>query len=935
MLTPGYRVFISYSRANEDSKKRLVTHLNALKAEGLVSVWHESYIEAGDLWREEFEQAMREAEVALFLVTENFIASPFCQDVEVPRMLERHRDEGVLIVPVIVDYCDWQSVERISQFQVLPEDGQPVQAQRPQSKAWTQVAAGLRRWLENNPPSKKLLVKRITKESEKRSPKLSLPELLQRLPGESSDLFGRDEALGWLDAAYNDSQSGVLALYGFGGVGKSALVRYWLEARFSETRPDAPRFLGVSFYSQGTREQAGSSDQFLIQALETFGEQDAAQKSAWDRGQRLAELVVARPTVLVLDGLEPLQYGMGAHKLEGQLKDPGVHGLLARLSAQPSKSLCIVTTRLRLEDSDLQNASCVQQSVETLSPEAASELLQARGVRGSDEEINAAVEYLGRHPLALVLAAEYLHTFAGGKINRLHEIPLVTEEVKAGRHAKSVMAAYEASLQRDGDPLDLELLGVLGLFDRPARWEWLKALSAPPAINGVTDHLVSASDRELYEAMSRLRQWGMLADPGSLEAPELDAHPLVREYFGERLHSTKESGWREAHSRLFDYLSSTTKEFPDTLMEMEPLYMAVTQGCAAGRHQETVKMYLRRIRRGREAFSIYKLGAFGAELGALTNFFDFPWQRPVTTITDNYKAFVLGQAGYCLRALGRLIEAVQPLQAGLEARLSLEDWENAAAVAGNLSELYLIIGDMPQAIDYAEQGIELADKSGNGFPQIVNRASLADVLHQAGRLLASEAAFREAEQMQKGWQPQLPILYSLRGFLYCDLLLEQGKYEEVQSRAVQTLQWAKQQGSLLDIALGHLSLGRAYLLQAKQGKTDDYAQATDHLNLSVNGLWQAGTLHNLPRGLLPRAELHIFKREFSRARADLDEALSIAVRGKMELHQADCHLGYARLFSAQGEKEKARESWVKAKEMIERMGYHRRDSELIELKGLL
>ena len=237
-------------------------------------------------------------------------------------------------------------------------------------------------------------------------------------------------------------------MYGFGGVGKSALVRHWLETRFSETKPDTPRFLGVSFYSQGTREQAGSSDQFLIQALETFGEQDPGQKSAWDRGQRLAELVAAEPTVLVLDGLEPLQYGPGPHKMEGQLKDPGVHGLLARLSAQPGKSLCIVTTRLRLADSDLQNASCDQKSVEILSPEAASELLRARGVRGSDEEINEAVDYLGRHPLALVLAAEYLHTFAGGEINRLHEIPLSTQATKAGRHAKSVMAAYETALRK-------------------------------------------------------------------------------------------------------------------------------------------------------------------------------------------------------------------------------------------------------------------------------------------------------------------------------------------------------------------------------------------------------------------------------------------------------------------------------------------------------
>ncbi|HWS99603.1 MAG TPA: TIR domain-containing protein [Pyrinomonadaceae bacterium] len=933
MQGPGYRVFISYSRADKDDRDRLVKHLSSLRADGTVSLWHDGCIEAGDLWREELEREMSEAEVALFLVSADFLASEFCQDVEVPRLLERHRDAGVLIVPVIVDYCDWQPVERLSQFQALPENGKPVPAQRPQSKAWTQVITGLRSALANRPPGKRPPATRAVREVEKKPAKFSLQQLLQRLPGESGDLFGRDEALGWLDAAYNDSQTGVLALHGFGGVGKSALVRHWLEKRFLKMKHGAPRFLGVSFYSQGTREQAGSSDQFLIQALETLGEQNASQKSLWDRGQRLAELVSAEPTILVLDGVEPLQYGPGPHKMEGQLKDPGVHGLLARLSSVPGEALCIVTTRLRLEDGDLQNDSCVQQSVEALSPEAANELLKARGVRGSDEELNEVAEYLGRHPLALVLAAEYLHTFEGGEINRLREIRLSTEKVKEGRHAKSVMAAYQKALLRDGAPLDLELLGVLGLFDRPARWEWLEALFKPPAIKGVTDRLVQASPPEIWEAISRLRQWGMLADPGSLESPELDAHPLVREYFGERLRKRNETGWREAHSRLFDFLTSDTKEFPGTLNELEPLYAAITHGCAAGRYQEALdEVYYGRICRGGESFSVHKLGAFGADLAALGSFFDPPWQNPVPELSDADQAFILHQAGFRLRALGRLTEAVQPLQAGLEAGISLEDWGNASAAAENLSELYLALGDLRQAVAYAEQSIELADKSGDSFGRMAGETTLADALSQAGRLSEAEAAFRKAELMQKDRQPQYPLLYSFGGFQYCDLLLEQGKYQEVESRAAQTLQWAKQNLLLQDIALDILSLGRAYLLRAREEKTGDYALAAGQLNQAVDGLRMAGTLHHLPRGLLARAELNIVKGDFSLARTDLDEALSIAVRGTMGLHQADYHLGYARLHVAQGEKDRARESWAKAKEMIERMGYGRRDKDVEEIE---
>ena len=51
------------------------------------------------------------------------------------------------------------------------------------------------------------------------------------------------------------------------------------------------------------------------------------------------------------------------------------------------------------------------------------------------------------------------------------------------------------------------------------------------------------------------------------------------------------------------------------------------------------------------------------------------------------------------------------------------------------------------------------------------RTTHADALHQAGRRAEAETRFREAEQMQEKSQPDYPLLYSLQGFKYCDLLL--------------------------------------------------------------------------------------------------------------------------------------------------------------------
>jgi tetratricopeptide (TPR) repeat protein len=352
-------------------------------------------------------------------------------------------------------------------------------------------------------------------------------------------------------------------------------------------------------------------------------------------------------------------------------------------------------------------------------------------------------------------------------------------------------------------------------------------------------------------------------------------------------------------------------------------------------------VYRRRILRGDNHFSWKKLGTFGADLAALSGFLDPPWRRPVAGLTEFGTGFVLNQAGLYLRALGRLAEAAQPMQAGLEVAITRKDWVNAAVAASNLSELTLISGDLAQALTYAQQSVDLAGRSDGTLWRLHTRVRLADALHQVGRLPDAEALFRRAEEMQKEMQPQYSLLYSVSGFQYCNLLLDQGEYQEVQSRAAQTLEWANQGGlSLLTIALDHLSLGRAHLLQARQEETVPstslraslFTQAAAHLERAVDGLRQAGRQDDLPRGLLARAELRRVMGSLDRAQADLEEAMSISTRGGMRLHEADCHLEYARLHLACGEKEKARESLAKAKGMIEEMGYHRRDGEVAELE---
>ena len=689
----------------------------------------------------------------------------------------------------------------------------------------------------------------------------------------------------------------------------------------------ATRVFGWSFYSQGTTDRAVSADQFIEAALVFFGDRDPNRGSPWEKGERLAQLIGRRRALLVLDGLEPLQYPPGPD--EGRLKEQSLQALLRGLAAY-NEGLCVISTRVRVTDlAGYEGGTVARIDLDNLSPEAGAQVLTAQGVTGTQIDLEQASREFGGHSLALTLLGSYLSDVYDGDITRRAEVCGLEDDERHGRHAQRVMTSYERWF---GESPELSVIRILGLFNRPADKDSLNALRAAPAIPGLTDTLLGMNETTWQRTLSKLRRAKLLAAHGEVGPNTLDAHPLVREHFGQQLQRTSPDAWREGNSRLYEHLRDTTKEFPDSIEEMASLFAAVAHGCAAGRYQEALdETYWRRIRRGEDGFSIRKLGAVEASLAALTGFFDSRWQQLVPMINEDDRAFLLNETSFVLRTLGRLKEATQPMQTALESCMMSKDWDNAAIASGNLSELYLTIGDLSQALTYAQKSIELADRSDVGFQRLSKRTTLADVLYQMGRLPESEAALCEAEKIQKVERPEYPFLYSLPGFRYCALLLHHGRYQEVQARVKKLFEWRDPKDSLIDIALEHVSLGRAYLLQAQHEATGDLLTATNYLNQAIDVLRQAGTLYQLPIGLLARTELSRIKGDVERARVDLGEAMSIATRAGMGLHQADGHLEYARLHLMQGDRNEARKHLRIAKEKIEAMGYHLRDRDVEEI----
>ncbi|MEM9485759.1 MAG: AAA family ATPase [Cyanobacteria bacterium P01_F01_bin.116] len=799
------------------------------------------------------------------------------------------------------------------------------------------------------------------------------------LPPAVSYFVGRDKELEQLDAAWEDPKTRVISLVAFGGVGKSALVAEWLQRLANDSWRGAQYVLGHSFYSQGSRDDAQvSAEGFIDEALQFFGDPNPEAGSAWDKGERLAQLIRRSKTLLILDGLEPLQWGAASVEV-GRIKDQGLTALVRELAADNS-GLCVITTRQAVADIP----AVAKIDLEALSDQAGAALLQALGVKGSQKELETASRQVKGHGLALRLLGTYLKKVCMGDVRRIGEVDLSLVDKRLGGHAFKLVEKYEHWL---GEGIELSILRLLGLFDRPAEVDCLAAVCAAPVIPGLTDALVDLSVDDCQWAVSNLIDYGLLspdslADDGTQRSSNsqfsilnsLDAHPLIREYFATQLTTQYPDATREAHRRLYEHLKQVAPELPDTLQAMMPLYYAMSHGAKAelGRNIWD-EIYWTRILRKDQFFSSRKLGAMGSNLAGLAVFFDKPFSILKPTVNEISQS-ILAEVGFYLRALGRLTEATQTIQAAVEQRITTKTWKNAALQASNLSELYLTLGDVASAVRLGEQAVELSDRTSDLFERIVGKTNLANALHQSARLQFSHMAFREAEALQAERQPQYPLLYSVRGFCYCDLLLERGLLEqgeevslgqsdqlaeaaagssgvsswltrcgEVRERAKTGLKIAEQNNWLLDMGLNNLTLGRIYLLEAtlrhdnsvesitSEALTILLQHATHHLNQSVLLLRQAGTQHMIPLGLLARAALwqvssqlvidnsQLTKKDYlEKANRDLTEVEQIAGRSNMLIHQIEAALERCRLALAVDDKAQARTKLDEVKVLVKK-----------------
>jgi hypothetical protein len=124
------RVFVTYSHADAKylEKDSLLGYLSALENEG-VEFFTDRDIAQGELWNDRILGAIKSTDVVLALVSQAFLNSRYCQEVEIAKFLASRAKRGTKILPVILSPCDWRSHNWLVQTQALPRDGKTLEVE--------------------------------------------------------------------------------------------------------------------------------------------------------------------------------------------------------------------------------------------------------------------------------------------------------------------------------------------------------------------------------------------------------------------------------------------------------------------------------------------------------------------------------------------------------------------------------------------------------------------------------------------------------------------------------------------------------------------------------------------------------------------------------------------------------------------------------------
>jgi tetratricopeptide (TPR) repeat protein len=141
-------LFICYSSVDNEWRVLLQPTLDLLKRDGFINFWYDRMVDAGKNWDEEIQKQLDGSEIVLCLVSREFLAAPYIQEIELPKALDRHEAGKARLIPLIVRSCNWAH-SPLYALQTATGDKRPLKGREDLDEAYVRIELELQNiWRE-------------------------------------------------------------------------------------------------------------------------------------------------------------------------------------------------------------------------------------------------------------------------------------------------------------------------------------------------------------------------------------------------------------------------------------------------------------------------------------------------------------------------------------------------------------------------------------------------------------------------------------------------------------------------------------------------------------------------------------------------------------------------------------------------------------------
>ena len=142
--TFSVRLFYSYCHRDERYRSSMEVSLALLKNEGILKDWSDRKILPGEKISEKIRKEMDKADIIVFLISKEFIASAECmREWEYAKELN-DTGKSLFRIPIILKDCSWQDMLDGDDVKALPKDGTPIARYDSEDEAWQEVYEGIK-----------------------------------------------------------------------------------------------------------------------------------------------------------------------------------------------------------------------------------------------------------------------------------------------------------------------------------------------------------------------------------------------------------------------------------------------------------------------------------------------------------------------------------------------------------------------------------------------------------------------------------------------------------------------------------------------------------------------------------------------------------------------------------------------------------------------